>query len=53
LLAAQELMWLGRSIIEKDCRIDSSCDDEKHIGCERILIFYYILLIELREEFHN
>jgi hypothetical protein len=39
LLAVQELMWLGRSVIEKDCRMYCSCDDEKDTGCERILIF--------------
>jgi len=31
LLAVQEVRWLGRSIIEKDCRIYYSCDDEKNI----------------------
>jgi hypothetical protein len=28
LLAVQEVRWLGRSIIEKDCRIYYSSDDE-------------------------
>jgi hypothetical protein len=27
LLAVQEVRWLGRSIIEKDCKIYGSCDD--------------------------
>ena len=31
LLAVQEIRWLGRSIIEKDCRIYYSCDDEENI----------------------
>jgi len=31
LLAVQEVRWLGRSIIEKDCRIYYSCDDEENI----------------------
>ena len=29
LLAVQEVRWQGRRIIEKDCRIYYSCDDEK------------------------
>ena len=31
LLAVQEVRWLGRRIIEKDCRICYSCDDEENI----------------------
>ena len=31
LLAVQEVRWLGRSIIEKDCTIYYSCDDEENM----------------------
>ena len=31
LFAVQEVRWLGRSIIEKDCRILYSCEDEENI----------------------
>ena len=31
LLAVQEIRWLGRSIIEKDCRICYSCNGEENI----------------------
>jgi hypothetical protein len=31
LLAVHELRWLGRSIIEKDCKIYGSSDDEENI----------------------
>ena len=32
LLAVHELRWLGRSLIEKDCKIYGSCDDEENIS---------------------
>ena len=32
LLSVQEVRWLGRSIIEKDCRIYYSCDEENIFG---------------------
>jgi hypothetical protein len=31
LLAVQEVRWLGRSIIEKDCKIYNSCDNEENV----------------------
>ena len=31
LLAVQEVRWLGRSIIEKNCTIYYSCDDEENM----------------------
>jgi hypothetical protein len=31
LLAVKEVRWLGRSIIEKDCRIYYRCYDEENI----------------------
>jgi hypothetical protein len=31
LLAVQEVRWQGGSIIEKDCRIYDSCDDDDNI----------------------
>jgi len=31
LLAVQEVRWLGRSVIEKDCTLYYSCDDEKNM----------------------
>jgi len=48
LLAVQETRWLGGGILEKDCRIYYSCDDENIFGAgfivsrhnvSRIIIF--------------
>jgi hypothetical protein len=41
LLAVQEVRWLGRRIIEKDCRIYYSCDDKK-IFLEQALLLVNI-----------
>jgi hypothetical protein len=67
LLAVQEIRWLGRSIIEKDCRIYYSCDDKKNIfGAgsvvtkhikSRVIIFKPIDMrlrkLRIRSEFKN
>jgi len=67
LLAVQEVRWLGRSIIERDCIIYCSCDDEKnifgagfivskHIG-SRVIIYKpfdtRLWMLRIRGEFKN
>ena len=42
LLAVQEVRWLGRRIIEKDCRIHYSCADEKQIFLKQALLLVNI-----------
>ena len=67
LLAAQEVRWLGRHIVGKDCRIEYRCDDVENIfgaGCifskhirSRVIIFKHIdmrlWVLRIRGEFKN
>jgi hypothetical protein len=40
LFAVQEVSWLGRSIIERDCRIPYSCEDEENISGANLILVY-------------
>ena len=67
LLAVQEIRWLGRSIIEKDCRIYYSCDDEENIFVAGFIVSKHIrsrviickpidmrqMVLRIRGEFKN
>jgi hypothetical protein len=38
LFAVQEVRWLGRSIIERDCRIPYSCEGEENISLVNLIL---------------
>jgi hypothetical protein len=38
LLAVQQVRWLRRSVIENDCRISYSCDDEERVFGAGIIV---------------
>ena len=60
LLAAQEVRWLGRRIVGKDCRIEYSCDDDENIFVSGFIVskhnrsfFMRLWVLRIRGEFKN